>query len=462
MAGRRDPIGTLAKTELSDASVGNGVAVANLRRITTLLGLLVAVLLLVANGAFVASEFALVAADRGRIAAAADGGSRRARQVQALFGRLAFHLSGAQLGVTVTSILIGFLAEPLVGRALEGPVRAVVGERAAHGVALGLALVLATGVQLVGAELVPKNLAVARAERVALALAGPLRAFDALFSPLIKAVDSSADRVVRALGVQPVSELDDVPTLAELASLVRSSGEVGTLDAAETELLSRTIRFGEQTAAEVMVPRPDMVALFASGTVADLAAAVAEHGYSRYPLLGEDSDDVLGVVLAKDVFRVPYAHRATTRLAALVLPSPAVPESLPLEDLLATLRAQGRQLAVVIDEYGGTAGIVTLEDVLEELVGEIDDEHDEPELTVVPTGSSYVLDGSLHLTEVAEACGLALPDGPYDTLAGFALVRFDRLPAMGDSFEYDGWVLRVVEMDRRRIARLDVQPPDAS
>ena len=415
-----------------------------------------------ANGAFVASEFALVAADRGRIATAADAGSRRARQVQALFGRLAFHLSGAQLGVTVTSLLIGYLAEPLIGGALEGPVRSVVGRGAAHGVALALALALATGVQLVGAELVPKNLAVARPERVALFLAGPLRVFDTIFQPLIRGIDTAADRVVMALGVQPVAELDDVPTLAELASLVRSSGEVGTLDAAETQLLSRTIRFGERTVADVMVPRLDMVALHASDTVTDLARAVREHGYSRYPLLGEDSDDVTGLVLAKDVFRVPYAHRGTTSLGTLELPAPAVPESLPLEELLATLRAEGRQLAVVIDEYGVTAGIVTLEDVLEELVGAIEDEHDEPELTVVPTGSSYVLDGSLHPAEVADACGLVLPDGPYDTLAGFALVHFDRMPDAGDEFDWEGWRFRVVEMDRRRLARLDVQPPEAS
>ena len=419
-------------------------------------------MLLVANGAFVASEFALVAADRGRVAAAADAGSRRARQVQALFARLAFHLSGAQLGVTVTSLLIGYLAEPLLGRAFEGPVRGVVGDGAAHGVSLALALVLATVVQLVGAELVPKNLAVARPEGVALALAAPLRVFDSILSPLIRAIDRTADRVVMAVGVQPVAELDDVPTLAELAALVRSSGEVGTLDPADTALLSRSIRFGELTVADAMVPRLEMITLYATDTVATLAAAVRDHGYSRYPLLGADSDDVVGVVLAKDVFRVAYAHRSTTELSSIALPAPAVPESLPLEDLLSTMRVDQRQMAVVIDEYGSTAGIVTLEDVLEQLVGAIDDEHDEPELTVVPTGASYVLDGSMHPDEVAEACGLRVPDGPYDTLAGFALVQFDRVPRAGDAFEFGGWRIEVVEMDRRRIARLDVRPPEAS
>ncbi len=430
--------------------------------IRTLLGLLLAVVLLAANGAFVASEFALVAADRARIATAAEAGSRRARQVQALFGRLTFHLSGAQLGVTVTSILIGFLAEPLVADALHAPVEGIVGAHYAHGVSIAVALALATTVQLVGAELVPKNLAVARPEGVALALAAPLRIFDSIFSLLIRAVDRTADRLVMAVGVTPVSEIDDVPTLAELASMVRNSGALGTLDEAETTLLSRTIRFVEKSVGEVMVPRVDMVALAATATAADLADAVRLHGYSRYPVLGNDVDDVLGIVLAKDVFRVPFAHRARTRLSELVSPAPAVPESLPLDDLLARLRGENRQMAVVVDEYGGTAGVVTLEDVLEELVGAIDDEHDEPELTVVPTGSSYVLDGSLNLDEVADACGLRLPDGPYDTLAGFALVQFDRLPVEDDTFTWDGWRFRVVEMDRRRIARLDVQPPEAS
>lgn len=419
-------------------------------------------MLLAANGAFVASEFALVAADRSRIASAAEAGSRRARQVQALFGRLTFHLSGAQLGVTVTSILIGFLAEPLIADAIHAPVQGVVGERYAHGASIAIALALATIVQLVGAELVPKNLAVARPEGVALALAAPLRIFDSTFALLIRAVDAAADRVVMAVGVTPVAEIDDVPTLAELASLVRNSGAAGAIDEEEAALLSRTIRFVEKTVGEVMVPRVDMIALRATDTARDLAAAVHEHGYSRYPVLGDDVDDVLGVVLAKDVFRVPFAHRERTRLSELVSPTPAVPESLPLDDLLTRLREENRQMAVVVDEYGGTAGLVTLEDVLEELVGAIDDEHDEPELTVVPTGSSYLLDGSLNLDEVADACGLVLPPGPYDTLAGFALVRLDRVPDAGDTFTWEGWGFRVVEMDRRRIARLDVQPPEAS
>lgn len=419
-------------------------------------------MLLVANGAFVASEFALVAADRGKIAAAAEAGNRRARRVQDLFARLAFHLSAAQLGVTATSLLIGVLAGPVAGRALEGPLRPLVGDGVVGGVSVVVAVVVATFVQVVGAELVPKNVAVARAEAVAMALATPLRVFAWLFKPLIRAVDVWADRVVMAVGVQPVTELDDVPTLAELASMVRSSGAEGMLDKADTALLSRTIRFTDATVVEAMVPRPDIVGLSAAATMTELAAAVREHGYSRYPLLGADLDDVVGVVLAKDMFRVPYAHRATTTLAEVVHPALAVPESLPLGELLVRLRREALQLAVVIDEYGGTAGLVTLEDVLEELVGAIDDEHDDPELTVVPTGSSFVLDGSLHLGEVADACGLVLPEGPYDTLAGFALVHFDRVPVEGDEFEWRGWRLRVVEMDRRRIARVDVQPPGAS
>ena len=428
----------------------------------SLLGYLALTLLLALNGAFVAVEFAMVAADRPRIALAAEQGSRRAVGLEAMLRRLTFHLSGAQVGVTFSSILIGFLAEPLLARSLRGPLSHVFGASAAHGLAIAAALILVTVTQLIGAELVPKNVAVARPESTALTLAVALRIFDAAFAPLITATDRAANRLVRAVGVEPVEQLESVPTLEELASLVRSSGEAGSLGRRDAELLTRTIRFGDKTAADALVPRVDVVALPQTANVADLAAAVATHGYSRYPVYGDDLDDVVGVVLAKDVYAVPYRARAATPIEELVSPIVVVPESQPLEELLTQLRGGGRQLAAVIDEYGGTAGIITLEDVLEELVGEIDDEHDNPELTTVPTGSSYVLDASLHPDEVTAACGLVLPDGPYETLAGFALVRLDRVPAPGDRFEWSGWAFTINAMDGRRIDRITVQPPEAS
>ena len=434
--------------------------------VTTLLGFAALVVTLAINAGFVAVEFAMVAADRSRIALAAEQGSRRAEQLDEMFRRLTFHLSGAQIGVTITSILLGFLAEPLLGDALLGPVGSLVGARAAHTVAVVLALAIATVVQLIAAELVPKNVAVARPESTALLLAVPLRIFDATFSALIGGIDRTANRIVRAFGVEPVEELDDVPTLAELASLVRTSGAAGALGPDATRLLSRTIRFADRTAADALVPRMEMTALPLTATVADLAVAVASHGFSRYPVYGDDLDDIVGVVLARDVFGVPFGDRAAAPLAPFVTPAVVVPESQPLENTLPVLRRGGRQMAVVIDEYGGTAGILTLEDVLEELVGEIDDEYDQPELTpptVVARGTrTFVLDAGLHVDDVAERCGLVMPEGPYETLAGFVLVQLDRVPARGDTFTWNGWRFEVVEMDRHRIVRVAVDAPDES
>ena len=207
----------------------------------------------------------------------------------------------------------------------------------------------------------------------------------------------------------------------------------------------------------------EMTALPLTATVADFAVAVASHGFSRYPVYGDDLDDIVGVVLARDVFGVPFADRAAAPLAPFVTPAVVVPESQPLENTLPVLRRGGRQMAVVIDEYGGTAGILTLEDVLEELVGEIDDEYDQPELTpptVVARGTrTFVLDAGLHVDDVAERCGLVMPEGPYETLAGFVLVQLDRVPARGDTFTWNGWRFEVVEMDRHRIVRIAVDVP---
>ncbi len=422
------------------------------------------VALVAANAVFTAGEFALVASDRTKISMAAEAGSRRAKLVEGMVGRLAFYLSGAQLGITITSIVLGFLAEPLVGRLLHAPVAHVVGEHVAHGVALTLALVLTTVVQLVAAELVPKNVAVARPERTAMRLAVPLRGYTALFGPLITVLNASANAIVRRLGIEPREELESVRNLDELDLLVRSSGDRGTLAPEATRLLSRSIRFADKPAADAMLPRLEVEALPATTLITELAAAAVRTGISRFPVTGADLDDVIGVVLAKDAFRVPYAERSFTAVAAVMGPVLAVPESRPLGSLLVEMRQTGNQLAVVIDEYGGTAGIVTLEDVLEEIVGAIGDEYDEPELTPAPSTDGaivdgVVVDGTLRPDDVADATGLVMPDGDYDTLAGFVLTLFDRIPAAGDVIDWNGWSFEVVELDRLRIASIAVRPP---
>lgn len=417
-----------------------------------------------ANGLFVAGEFALVAADRGRIDLAAKAGSRRAVMVRSMFDRLSLYLSGTQLGVTMTSILLGFLAEPLVANIFLGPFRHLVKERTAHTLAYVASLLIAAVVQLIVAELVPKNVAVARAERTALTLAPVLRGYVFVFNPIIRLFRGSAEWTLRRLGVEPRGELESVPSLDELDVLIRTSGDRGTLNPEATKLLTRSIRFADKTASDVFVPRLDIEALPDTASAAHLAAAVAEHGFSRFPIYHEELDEIVGVVLAKTLLRIPTAERATTSIVSLMQPILAVPEAQPLRTLLIDMRKQRRQLAVVIDEYGGTAGIVTLEDVLEEIVGDIDDEYDEPSLTspAMNDAEGFVLDGDLDPDRVHDECGIQLPEGDYETLAGFVLVVFDRIPSVGDKATWEGWEIEVEDMDRRRVARVAFRPIPSS
>lgn len=430
---------------------------------SSLLGLLAFAALIVANAVFVAGEFALVSADRSRVALAVEQGNRKARLVQHMLRRLSFHLSGTQVGITISSILLGFLAQPLLAKLLQGPADRWLPHGVAHGAAVAVALLIATVSQMVFAELVPKNVAAARAESTAMRLAPYVRAFNIVFTPIIVLFKGITMWTVRRFGLEPLEELESIPSLEELDLFIRTSAESGTLDQSAHRLLSRSIRFADKVAADVLVPRLEVVGLPEGASAADLADAVEEHGFSRYPLFGEDRDDIIGVVLAKDLLRVGVGDRATTPAATFLRPVVEVPETQPLRTLLVQLRRERIQLAAVIDEYGGTAGILTLEDVLEELVGDIADEHDEatptaPTVPVVP--GAYVasfIDGDLDLDRVFEAIGVRIPDGPYETAAGFALVQFDRIPRVGDRFLWEGWEFVVVEMDRLRIARLAVR-----
>jgi CBS domain containing-hemolysin-like protein len=430
----------------------------------TILGFVAMAALIVGNGIFVAGEFALVAADRGRIDLAAQAGSRRAVLVRSMFGRLGLYLSGAQLGVTMTSIVLGFLAEPLVATALRGPLHHVLSEKLSERMAVGLALVIAAVVQLIAAELVPKNVAVARAEGTAITLAPFLRVFVLVFRPIIATFRAASEWTLRRLGIESRSELESVPTLDDLDVLIRASGHKGMLDPESARLLTRSIRFADKSAAEIIIPRLDIVALPDTASAADLAHLVASHRYSRYPVYHGELDDVVGVVLAKDLLRIASAERSQVPVSAFMRPILAVPEAQPLGMLLVEMRKKRRQLAVVIDEYGGTAGILTLEDILEEIVGEIDDEYDdEPALTSAArsVGTGFVLDGDLDRDRVAEESGIDLPDGDYETLAGFALIVFDRIPAVGDTEPWQGWVLEIIEMERHRITRIAFRPAEA-
>lgn len=407
---------------------------------------------------FVAAEFSLVAADRSRVEADAGTGNQRAERALRLFPRMSFHLSGAQLGITIVSLLIGLLAEPAVADAIRPLLENVVSESVVTGFALAIAIIIATVLQMVLGELIPKGVAIARPERTLYAFASAIALYGAIFGPVIRFLNASANRTVRALGVEPTDELSHVRTLPELQAIVETSSQEGTLDDGATRLLTRAIRFEEKSAEDVLVPRTALKAIARDSSVSDFVALANETGHSRFPVYGNDLDDILGTVHIRSVHSVPEDRRSTTKVGTLLRPVIAVPESRNVSDVLRDLKTDNSHFAIVVDEYGGTAGIITLEDILEELVGEIADEFDERQFNPsnVEQGE-WLLPGTLHLDEVDDQTGCRLPDGEYETLAGFVLDQLGHLPQVGESFDWEDWRFKVEEMDRRRIATVQLQ-----
>ncbi len=405
-----------------------------------------------------------MAVDRTRVAERAAAGNKQARSVERLVGRLSFHLSGAQIGITVSSLLLGFIAEPAVASVIEPGVTALFGSATPLGVSIAIALAIATVVQMVLGELVPKVVATTKPYGTAVVVAVPTTVYGVLARPVVAFLNGIANRMVRRLGIEPREDIDPVPDRDELEHLFVSSGEEGTLDAGEVRLLTRSIRLADKQADDAMVPRVEVVAIGAEADVSELARLSYRTGHSRFPVTGEGIDDVVGVVHVKSVLAVPVQQRPDTRVSQLMKPVLAVPESRDLDDMLEDLRTGAGQLAVVIDEHGGTAGIITLEDVLEEIVGEIDDEHDAatPERTRAESRGSTVLPASLHPDEVLEASGFAMPEGAYETLAGLVLDRLGHIPVPGETVVVDGWRLEVVAVDRLRIATVRVVAPSGT
>ncbi|MGH3978713.1 MAG: hemolysin family protein [Pseudonocardiaceae bacterium] len=424
----------------------------------SVLGLLGVAALTAGTFVCVAAEFSLTALERTTIDAhVRKVGDRRARQVKHAHETLSFQLSGAQVGITITTLVTGYVAEPAIARLLRPGVEALgLPAGAAGAVSLGVALTLATALSMVFGELVPKNLAIARPLPTARSVAGLQAAFSAAFRWLISGMNNSANWILRRLGIEPAEELRSARSPQELGSLVRSSAQQGTLDEGTATLLDRSLRFGERTAEELMTPRMRVQALHVGASVHELIDTARHTGFSRFPVHGSDLDDVRGVVHVKQAFAVPAAQRGDTRVGSLTRPVPTVPASLDGDALLDRLRGQGFQVAVVVDEYGGTAGIVTLEDVVEEIVGDVQDEHDRGEAARVrPLGQdSWLISGLLRDDEVAEATGFTMPEGDYETVAGLVLDRLDRIPDVGDEVAVDGWRLTVMRMDRNRVADL--------
>lgn len=401
--------------------------------------LLALVALIAANGLFVAVEFAFLTVNRNAVRAQETAGDRRAAILERSLTRTSTNLSGAQLGITVSSLVVGFLTGPSLGVLLtEGLDLTGMSRGVATGIATTAAFVIATISQMVFGELVPKNWAIAAPLRVARLVVHPQRVFMLLFGWLVKILNDAANWVLRLLGFAPSEEVSSARSSSELRALVTRSSAEGTIDPGTAELVARSIEFGDRTAADVMRPRPQVVFLD-DHTVADLLAMSVETGHSRFPVEGESVDDIVGVAHFKRALTVPAAQRAATPVRDIATEIPIVSESMSLDPLLRALREPDPRMAIVVDEYGGTAGIVTLEDLIEEILGEIDDEQDESSERYEqhPDGSISV-SGLLRPDELGDIMDLDLPEGEdSETLGGLLAERLDRLPEPGDEILLD-------------------------
>ncbi|MFI6106542.1 hemolysin family protein [Streptomyces sp. NPDC051310] len=433
---------------------------------TEVLLLVVALLLCVACGAFVAAEFSLTTVERSELERAVERGERGAPGALKAVRSLTFQLSGAQLGITVTNLIVGMLSEPSIAKLIRGPIQDIgLSASTASSIALVLGTGLSTVVLMVIGELVPKNWAISSPLAVAKVVATPQRIFSAAFRPLIGHLNNTANRLVRRLGLEPAEELASARSPQELVALARHSAKEGALEADTAELFVRTLNLAELTAENVMTPRVQVTALEAQATAEDVANATRATGLSRFPVYRGGLDSVIGTAHIKDVLAVPAEERLHKPVTELLREPLLVPESLTVDRLLD--RLSGKQtMAVVIDEYGGTAGVVTLEDIVEEVVGEVRDEHDPHETPdLVRAGQDtdgrllWSADGAAR-TDQLETIGLRAPEGPYETLAGLIATTLGRIPAVGDRVELAGWRLDVMDATGRRAARVLLHAPE--
>lgn len=432
---------------------------------TEVLLLFVAVLLSLACGIFVAAEFSLTTVERSDLERAVDRGERGAASALKAVRGLTFQLSGAQLGITVTNLVVGMLSEPSISKLIRGPVEDLgLSPSVASSVALVLGTALSTVVLMVVGELVPKNWAISSPLAVAKVVAPAQRLFTAAFKPLISHLNNTANRILRRLGMEPTEELASARSPQELVALARHSAKEGTLETDTAELFVRTLNLSDLTAENVMTPRVQVTALEVQATAEDVANATRATGLSRFPIYRGNLDTVVGVAHIKDVLAIPSDQRPRRSVSEVLREPLLVPETLTVDRLMDRLGGKST-MAVVIDEYGGTAGVVTMEDIVEEVVGEVRDEHDPhetPDLAAAGQDadgrSLWSADGAAR-TDQLERVGLRVPEGPYETLAGLIATELGRIPAENDRIDLQGWRLDVVDASGRRAARVMMHAP---
>jgi CBS domain containing-hemolysin-like protein len=419
------------------------------------------VALTIGTGVFVASEFSLINLERTELEKRQEQGERGLSASIRALKLTSTHLSGAQVGITITTMLTGFLAEPSLAAIIEANLGFLnLKESTLHAVSLGLSLVFATLFATVVGELIPKKLALTLPLTVNKAVVRFQIAFTFVFGWLIWLLNKTGNAIVRSLGIEPKEELSSSRTAEELSSLVQRSASLGALQQRTADLITKTLELSQLTAADVMTPRTKLTSLDASASVQDVISLSHSSGFSRFPVFTGSTDDVDGIVHVKAAASVPREKRGSVPATALMVEPFRVPETMSLEKLMGVLRSHGLQLAIVVDEYGGTAGIVTLEDLVEELVGELGDEHDRAKLEI--TGGkdqSYSFPGMYRPDELFEKLAVKVPeDGSYETVAGYLMSRLGRVAAVGDEVSIQGGILKVERMDGRRVDRIRFVP----
>ena len=424
-------------------------------------GLAGVVVLVLANAFFVAAEFALVGARRSRLEELIQQGERKAILARRAVQSLDRYISATQLGITVASLGLGWIGEPalahLIDRAFTWLPDAIQAY-ATHGAAVIVAFSIITVLHIILGELVPKAMALLYPEQVSMWVTAPLMGFTWVMSIPISALTGCANALLNLLGINPPGEHERLHSPDEIRILVEHSQEGGSLGARDAKLLEGVFEFAEKTAQDVMTPRTRMVALEADSSVQRAAAVIATAGRSRYPVYAETLDDIVGVVHAKAIL-VALREDPDRPLKDVVRPPLFVPGTRKIEDVLADMKRQRTHLAVVLDEYGGTAGLVTMEDLLEEIVGDIEDEYDRAERPGTEPSGAAILDGGLPLTDLPEKAGLEIEDGNYTTLGGYLFGRLGRLPKPGDQVKVADRIFEVIEMEGRRVKSVRLLSP---
>jgi len=420
----------------------------------------IGVVLTIGTGFFVASEFTLVSLGRAELEARRERGERGLGWIIRALRQTSTHLSSAQLGITLTTLLAGFTLEPALSSWI-GPLLSGwgVAEAAVRPISSVVALIIATMLSMIFGELIPKNLALSVVLPTARVVVPFQVVFTWIFRPVVWVLNATAGAILRLFKIEQKEELSSARTAEELVSLVRRSASEGGLEKDTATLLTRTLRFGEHTAADVMTPRPRLETIDRTDTAEDVIALARRTGYSRFPVEDGSPDEIVGIVHVKQAVSVPRERRREVPVAAIATGAHRVPETMRLDRLLGQLRAEGYQMAVVVDEYGGTAGIATLEDLVEELVGEVSDEHDRTRAGVVRSRGEIVFPGMLRPDEALEHVGVTIPeDGPYETVGGWIMAELGRIPVVGDEVATAEGVFRVVRLDGRRVDRVRYTP----